>query len=136
MNSSITTRAPAAPKRPPSIRSISASASARSGLIATPFAGKKDEQRRRRLAEGSPYADRLDRPEHPDLAGFISTPEEVSEFLLRMIEAPEARFRWVCGRDSENWLAARRALDDAAFEDYVTGEGYGAPLPGAPGKRR
>ena len=37
MNSSITTRAPAVPNRPPSIRSISPSASRLVGLMATPF---------------------------------------------------------------------------------------------------
>ena len=106
------------------------------GLIDTPFADKKQDQRERRVPANSPYADRLDSPAHPDLASFISTAEQVSEVLLRMIEAPGKAFRWVCGRDSANWLAARESLEDSDFEAYVTEEGYGAPPPGAAKKRR
>jgi len=97
------------------------------GLIDTPFAGKKAVQRSIRVPDDSPYRDRLDRPSYSGLGDFVSSAAAVSEVLLQMIAAPKVRFRWVCGQDSENWLAARRALDDEAFETYATELGYGAP---------
>ncbi|MEO3427479.1 SDR family oxidoreductase [Pelagibius sp. CAU 1746] len=99
------------------------------GLIDTPFSGKKDAQRRLRVPETSPYAERLDRPAPAGLAQSISSPDNVSDTLRRMIAAPRERFRWTCGEDSANWLLARRLLDDAAFEAYATHLGYGAAPP-------
>lgn len=96
------------------------------GIIATSFRNKKEAQRAERIAAGSPYGNRLDNPSPPDLLERISSPEEVAAALQQTIETPEGAFRRVCGRDAEAFLSARRELDDAAFERYITSQGYGA----------
>jgi NAD(P)-dependent dehydrogenase (short-subunit alcohol dehydrogenase family) len=96
------------------------------GIIATPFRAKKQLQRDERVPVNSPYGNRMDKPSPPDLMERISRPDEVAVALQLMIETPKGDFRRVCGRDAQAFLEARRTLDDAGFERYLTTKGYGA----------
>ena len=96
------------------------------GIIATPFRAKKQAQRDERIPANSPYGNRMDKPSASDLLERISTPQDVAAALQELIETPKGNFRRVCGRDAEAFLDARRKLDDAGFEEYVTTRGYGA----------
>jgi NAD(P)-dependent dehydrogenase (short-subunit alcohol dehydrogenase family) len=98
----------------------------RPGIITTPFATKKWAQIAERIPANSPYVGRMDNPSAPDLMERVSTAEDVAAALQQLIETPAGEFRHVCGRDAQAFLEARRKLDDAAFEQYLTTQGYAA----------
>ena len=98
----------------------------RPGLIATPFGAKKAAQQETRVPAGSPYAGTVDKPSPPGLGALISTPDEVSDILLRIIENPGAAFRWTCGEDARGWIDARRRMNDETFYREAVVKGYGS----------
>lgn len=98
----------------------------RPGLIATPFGAKKAAQQETRVPAGSPYAGTVDKPSPPGLDALISTPVEVADTLLRIIDNPGAAFRWTCGEDARGWIEARRRMDDETFYRNAVLKGYGS----------
>lgn len=98
----------------------------RPGIVTTPFAAKRLAQAPERIPPHSPYAGRLDTPSPPDLMQRVSTPEQVADAILALIESPGPPFRRSCGEDSRGWLAARRAMDDETFHRTAILSGYGS----------
>lgn len=96
------------------------------GLIATAFGGKKAAQQETRVPAGSPYADTVDNPSPPELETLISTPDDVADTLLRIIETPDAAFRWIFGEDARRWIESRRSMDDETFYREAVLKGYGS----------
>ncbi len=88
------------------------------GYVATPFRDKAG----RYGVDEAPY-DALERQwqgsDDKLVGGERPGPEAVAEAIADAVEGRETKLRWVVGADSELVLGARKAMDDAAFEEAM-----------------